>query len=165
MKKNFKLSAVIFAIILLSNSTGLTAGYNEEVKYCIRTGFEKIISSKTKDFISRQFLVKCSPGKIIEAEHRCEMHNRDEVFTFESAEGYKISDAIFQIVSKTARSQVGELNSDGSRATIRLQCNGRECGDRGHVWVSGNITGRLVYQPTVEDAEQIAEACIDKILQ
>lgn len=132
---------------------------------CIDTGFANLVSDRSKDFSSPQYTVVCDPGEVVDAPPGCKKHDRDEVFTYEAPAGFRIEEARFKIAAQTARTNIGDLTRDGARASINLQCRARECGDKGHVWVSGQIVGHLVYQATAADAKTIAGGCLDQILQ
>lgn len=153
------LSLAVASFLALGSSTAAAAEKEAKLAACIDTGFAELVASRSRDFSSPQYRVICEAAKPPE----CRTQDRNESFSFEAPPGFRIEAARFDITSKTARTTVGALSTDGSRAGITLQCAGRPCGARGKVYVGGTINGQLAYQPTAADARGIAMRCLEQV--
>lgn len=158
MKNPFYKALVAASIFTLGNSIAEAQDQKVLLATCLDAGFENLIAAKSLDFSSPQYRVVC--------QHRdIERRERNDTYTYEVPAGYRIDGARFSVVVKSTRTSVGELVSQGQRATISLQCHGDADHVENHFGVGGNIVGRLVYQPTLEDTKKIAGACLDQALR
>ena len=153
------LSFAVVSFLALGYPTAAAAAEEAKLAACIDAGVAELIASHSREFSSPQYRVVCKAATPPE----CQRQDRDETFTFEAPDGFRIDAARFDITSQTVRTSVGALSADGSQAEISLQCTGRACGKWSRVYVAGVITGRLAYQPTKEEIEAIAARCLEQI--
>lgn len=156
--KAFICKFLIAAVLTLGNSVAGAQDQKAQLAACLDTGFAKLVDAKSQDFSSPQYRVVC--------QHRdINRRKRNDTFTYEAPAGFRIDGARFTVVVKSVRTSIGELVVQGQRATISLQCHGDEKNVENHFGVGGNVVGRLVYQPTLEDTKAIAGTCLNKALQ
>jgi hypothetical protein len=128
-----------------------------QIAACIDNGFDGLISAQSQEFSSTQYMIKCQYSDI-------NKRKRNETFTYEPPTGFQIGSARLKVVMKTPHTSFGDLKFQGQRATVSLQCQGREDMVSVGTFISVNIVGQLIYQTTAEDAKSIASSCLDKIL-
>lgn len=145
-------------LLTLGNSIAGAQDQKAQLAACLDAGFAKLIADKSQDFSSPQYRVVCQHMDITRRK-------RDDTFTYEAPIGFLIKGARFTIVAKSDRTSTGELVFQGHRATISLQCHGDANNVENHFGVGGNIVGRLIYQPTLEDTKAIAGSCLNEALQ
>ena len=129
-----------------------------QIAACIDTGFEGLISTQSREFSSTQYMIVCQYRDV-------DKRKRNVTFTYEPPTGFQIGSARLKVVRKTPLTSFGDLKFQGQRATVSLQCQGREDKVSVGTFISVNIVGQLIYQTTAEDAKSIASSCLDKILQ
>jgi hypothetical protein len=128
-----------------------------QIAACIDAGFTELISIQSKEFTSTQYNLLCQYRDI-------NKRKRSNTFTYEPPDGFQIGNARLKVIMKTPQASFGDLKFQGQRATINLQCRGREDHVTVHESIAVNIVGHLIYQTTAEDAKSIASSCLDKIL-
>ncbi len=144
--------------LALSNLAAGAQGQKAQLAACVDTGFINLASAQSKEFSSPQYSIVCQYRDV-------NRRKRNENFTYQAPEGFQIGSARFNVVMKTTQTSIGDLSFHGRQASMNLQCRGREKKPVVHDMVAVNIVGHLVYQPTVEDAKDIAGKCFDQILR
>ena len=149
-------SVMTVAMMVLSHSIAAAQDQRVTLSSCIDSGFSELISAQNREFSSQQFYIVCQYRDV-------KRRTQDKAFTYHPPEGFKIVSADVNVISKTAQTSVGDLTFDEQRATVNLQCQGRQDSVDAHDGIAVKLAGQLEYQPTVGDLKDIAGSCLDQI--
>ena len=166
MRPVFWTSLAAAALLICGPSLAQAQDQKAQFMACLESGIASLVSERSETFSSPQYLVVCKPSQVIENPPGCRIFEESKTFTYQAPVDFRIGDARFDVVAKTAGASVGTLVSGDSQAPIDLQCRGRACDEsQGHKSVAGAIAGDLIYEPTVEDTKEIDGNCLDRMLR
>ncbi|MDA4847021.1 hypothetical protein [Hoeflea poritis] len=166
MNRRIRKYVTASAVLLLFNGAALAAAdKTAQFEACIDAALEDLVSTRSEVFTSPQYRLMCNPGRKFDGSIAadCKKQERTRSYTYDAGPGFRIDGAQFQVAVQTDRTSFSEVVAEGPRAKIDLECYS-ECGDKGHMILAGNLTGRLVYVPTIEDGKTIASTCLKQIL-
>ena len=134
----------------------------QQFEACLDAAYAELIAARSEAFLSPQFRLMCDPGRKFDGSVAadCKKQERTRSFTYEARPGFRIDEPRFKVSLQTNRTGFGDIDSDGRRARIDLECFA-ECGDKGHMALAGNLVGQLIYEPTVADSKAIAVTCLE----